>query len=61
MTSSVSEVDDLLTEKFPPLPPTPAADLPPAVDEPPPVKAALASALSWSGRPGAVIVSMSSW
>ena len=38
MTSSASEVDDLLTEKFPPVPsrPSAAADLPPGVDEPSP-------------------------
>ena len=35
MTSSVSEVDDLLAEQFPPLSPGSAGDLlPPGVDEP---------------------------
>ena len=37
MTSSVSEVDDLLTEQFPPVSTrTSAGDLPPGVDEPAP-------------------------
>ena len=59
MTRSVSEVDDLLAEEFPPLSPRPAADLlPPGVDEPAPsdggpgLGSLLGGAGGGSARPG---------